>query len=397
MKRFTRLLLISFAAALQFHCASTSPTNVSPVTVKPESLGAFDCVERVANIASPPPRDPFDLGMFRDEYGRKITKMAGRKALLDVQPCGGGAGGPGGAGSGRVPLSKTTALNNVAKGNPLLRPNQMGVEEFFQRKPTLEVFPWQKVYYIPPGPDRGEHKARPDPPGCNGITSFGTCYYYGPASFNVVADGGGMTMRIQRPAFSGSGHSLDEIAAQGGTGNGNIVELGWNVSPGQYSGNADPHLFIFHWINWSPTCYDTCGWVQYSGTYFPGMNLSALIGRDVYVGYVFFGGNWWAWFDNQWLGYIPGSEWSGAYTKTSLIQWFGEVATDNGIPPNVQMGNGLFPTNTSAAVMQTLCDVDAAAWVCWYRDMQSLGPTYPPYFDIRHTGFGQTRYGGPGT
>jgi len=221
MKAFPRLLLVSLVAASLLHCGSTSP-NVNPVTIRPEALGAFDCVERAANIADPPPREPFDVGMFRGDDSRKITKMAGRKALLDVQPCGGGGAG----GSGRVPVSKTTALNNVAKGNPLLRPNAMGVEEFFQRKPSLDVFPWQKIYYIPPGPDREPHKAHPDPPGCNGISSFGTCYYYGPASFNTVADGGGMTMRIERPAFSGSGHSLDEIAVQGGSGKGNIVELG---------------------------------------------------------------------------------------------------------------------------------------------------------------------------
>jgi neprosin-like protein len=126
------------------------------------------------------------------------------------------------------------------------------------------------------------------------------------------------------------------------------------------------------------------------------MSLQAFVGREVYIGYVFYQGNWWAWFDNQWLGYFPGSEWGGSYTQSSLIQWFGEVATDNGIPPNVQMGNGLFPTDPSAASMATLCDVDAPAWVCWYRDLQSLGPTYPPYYDIRRTGFGVTRYGGPG-
>ena len=79
-----------------------------------------------------------------------------------------------------------------------------------------------------------------------------------------------------------------------------------------------------------------------------------------------------------------------------MIQWFGEVATDNGVPPNVDMGNGRRPTDTAAAKNSTLCDVDAAAWVCWYRDMQSLGPNYPPYFDIRRTGFGETRFGGPG-
>src|SRR5437879_3386846 len=106
------------------------------------------------------------------------------------------------------------------------------------------------------------------------------------------------------------------------------------------------------------------------------MSLNNIVGREVYIGYVFYQGNWWAWFDNQWLGYFPGSEWGGSYTRSAMIQWFGEIATDNGIPPGVQMGNGLFPSNASAAINRTLCDVDAAAWVCWYRDMQSLGPNY---------------------
>ena len=42
------------------------------------------------------------------------------------------------------------------------------------------------------------------------------------------------------------------------------------------------------------------------------------------------------------------------------------------------------------------CDVDAKAWVCWYRDQQSLSATVPKYYDIRRVGFGDTRYGGPG-
>jgi hypothetical protein len=76
----------------------------------------------------------------------------------------------------------------------------------------------------------------------------------------------------------------------------------------------------------------------------------------------------------------------------------GEVLSSNGIPPQTQMGNGQFPSSTSAASMSTLCDVDAVAWVCWYRDLQTLVPTppNPKYYDIEHTGFGATRYGGPG-
>ncbi|MEO8504938.1 MAG: neprosin family prolyl endopeptidase, partial [Acidobacteriota bacterium] len=253
----------------------------------------------------------------------------------------------------------------------------------------------ERVYFIPPGPDDKSHGKPDDPPGCNGTLSFGTCYYYGPAAYRRTADGGGMTMRIQRPTVVNSGHSLDELAVQGGTDDGNIIELGWNVSNSQY-GDSNTHLFVFHWMNWTPTCYDACNWHQYSATYFPGMNLNALVGRDVYIGYVFYQGNWWAWFDNQWLGYYPGSEWGGDYTRSEYIQWFGEVSSDNGLPPNTQMGNGLFPTNAGAAPNVTLCDVDAGAWVCWYRDLQSLGPNYPPYYDVRRVGFGAVRFGGPG-
>lgn len=40
---------------------------------------------------------------------------------------------------------------------------------------------------------------------------------------------------------------------QGGASNGNIIEIGWNVSPFQYAGDSNPHLFVFHWIDDKPT------------------------------------------------------------------------------------------------------------------------------------------------
>jgi hypothetical protein len=138
-----------------------------------------------------------------------------------------------------------------------------------------------------------------------------------------------------------------------------------------------------------------CGWQQYSNTYYPGQNIGSLVGREIYIGYVFWKGNWWAWFDNQWIGYFPGSEWNNGYTKSALIQWFGEVSSENGVPPKTQMGDGILPPAPKAAHMLTLCDVDAAAWICWYRDQQSLTATVPNYYDIQHVGFGDTRYGGP--
>ena len=47
------------------------------------------------------------------------------------------------------------------------------------------------------------------------------------------------------------------------------------------------------------------GWQQYSNTYYPGQNIGSLVGREIYIGYVFWKGNWWASFDNQWIGYFP--------------------------------------------------------------------------------------------
>lgn len=379
ISRFSWLLLLAGAAG----CVSTT----GPVTVRPEALGAFECVDRGA-VASPPPRGVLGLGSVRGEQKTIVEREA--RPLLTLRPCG----------DGKVPVSKTPALPTVAKGNPLIGAIDRPVSDFFKGREAGEVIrknlrPFQKVYYIPPGPDEKRHESPADPPDCNGIFYYGACYYYGPASYARTADGGGMTVRIERPAFHGDGHSLNELSVQGGEDHGNIIELGWNVSSSQYH-DSDPHLFVYHWINWAGTCYDTCGWHQYSPTYFPGMNLAALVGHAVYNGYVHHEGNWWAWFDNQWLGYFSDSEWSGSFTQSTMIQWFGEVATNNGNPPDVQMGNGFFPTNLASTKMTTLCDVDAAAWVCWYRDLQSLGPNYPAYFDIRRTGFGETRYGGPG-
>jgi hypothetical protein len=307
---------------------------------------------------------------------------------------------------GKVPVTKIFPVK-VEKGNPLLGPDPnreilklQGAEraEFLRRhvRSFEEVYKQaetvrEQVMNPPPGPPSGA-------PACDGVPSFGSCYYYGSAAFSTVADGGGMTNSIEKPQYinsGGTGHSLDELAVQGGDNNGNIVEIGWLVSTEQY-GNANPHLFVFHWKNWEPTCYDTCGWVQWSNTYHPGMDLGASLGKKVYIGYVFYQGNWWAWFDNQWMGYFPGSEWEGKYTKTSLIQWFGEVSSANGIPPKTDMGNGDLPSIKAAASMATLCDVDARAWVCWYRDQQSLSRTVSKYYDITRVGFGATSYGGPG-
>ena len=360
-----------------------------------------ECVKRTAT-ATPPPNPAGPPHAVATVKSREEQKA--EPAIKPVCP------------EGEIPVLKQAVAPRAPaqrqqpqKGNPLLRPRS-AVSPLPLAQPSAagavapgDVRSFREIYGKPTkGPGAAPSLAPGPPPGpptaCAGVLSFGSCYYYGSAGLTQTADGGGMTMAVDRPAYDnsgGSGHSLDEIAVQGGTGNGNIVELGWLVSSDQ-NGDADPHIFVFHWMNWVPTCYNACNWQQYSNTYFPGQNINALTGRNVYVGYVYYKGNWWAWFNDQWMGYFPGTEWNNAYTKSALLQWFGEIASENGVPPKTQMGDGVLPPSSTAAEMSTLCYVDAKAWVCWYRDQQSLAATVPKYYNILRVGYGDTRYGGPG-
>jgi hypothetical protein len=228
---------------------------------------------------------------------------------------------------------------------------------------------------------------------CNGTEEDGGCYYWAYASDTRNDQGGGVTMTIENPAVVSAGHSLEEMSVQGGSGDGNIVEIGSTV----LDGNSYPQLFVFHWLDWKPTCYDGCGWQQYSSTYYPGMSLLSMVGDSVYNGYVFYDGYWWAWFNDQWLGRFPASIWDDQYEQSQQVQWFGEVDADSGVPPQDQMGDGLFASNAAAAPMSTLCDVNAAAWRCYYYNQQTLSETDASYYTIADAGYGAIRLGGPGT
>jgi neprosin-like protein len=359
----------------------------------PKAPEGVACVAREATAKSPP---DLPVAAHLDSAGAPRDQQRKARAALLRPICR----------EGQVPaIRPRLAKTPLSKGNPLLGPDSVGFRVpldsagLVRDRIRKNLRRFEDVYHQTARPDTGRRPPPPNPSGtCDGVVNGADCYYYGSAGVRRGADGGGMTTSIQRPAYvntGGSGHTLNEIAVQGDSADGDIVELGWNVSSDQY-GDADPHLFVFHWEQWAPTCYDGCGWKQYSATYYPAQNLSALIGNRVYVGYVYYQGNWWAWFDNQWLGYFPGTEWDGKYSRASLLQWFGEVASKNGVPPQTDMGNGALPAVTTAADMQTLCDVVAADWVCWYRDQQALGSTVPADYDIGRVAFGATRYGGPG-
>ena len=229
-------------------------------------------------------------------------------------------------------------------------------------------------------------------PQCDGTLEYGTCYYWAGAADTRADEGGGYTMIIEKPAVIGAGHAIEETYVSGGPGNSDAVEIGTGV----FAGSPSPQLYVYHWINGNTTCYNGCGWQQISNTYYPGEYIPGMVGQSVYNGYVYYQGYWYAWFNDQWLGRFPGSLWSGQFQNSGVVDWFGEVATNNGVPPLTQMGNGLFASNPNAAPMSTLCDVNVKAWLCYYYDQQSLYQTDPKFYTVAHTGSGAIRLGGPG-
>lgn len=389
VRRRSTLAALVLVCGYEFACLMPLPASAQGST-------EIQCIQRTITTATPPPAPPAPRTEAAETNIRRDPTE--NQALINpVCP------------EGQIPMLPSAPRSNAApsgslelKGNPLLRP-QVGIAQPRRaRAATSKFLHFEDVYRKKPSTRSRNEDALSHASGVQSkCPNFqdNACFYYASSGVQKSDDGGGMTISVDSPAYinpGAQGHTLNEISVQGGPKNGDIVELGWLISTDQ-NGDSDPHIFVFHWINWNGTCYDACGWQQFSSKYYPGQNVSALKGREVYVGYVFYQGNWWAWFDNQWLGYFPGSLWQNGYTKVTLIQWFGEVATSSSAPPQIQMGDGILPPPPTAAHMFTLCEVDAKAWVCDVRDQQILAsPTVAKYYDIRRVGAGETRYGGPG-
>jgi hypothetical protein len=335
------------------------------------------CTQRPSISAAPPPAPP------SPHLENAQGQQGNRASAVSIEPI---------CPEGQIPvLPVAPRAGSELKGNPLIRPERAPAQPMRRRSESFLKF--EEVY------GSATRVRRPERAVC--ALYHGACFYYGSAAQRSAADGGGMTILIADPTYinpGAQGHSLDEIAIQGGPNDGNIVELGWIISTDQ-NGDSDPHIFVFHWVDQKEGCYNGCGWRQFSNKYYPGQNISRLTGQNVYVGYVSYHGNWWAWFDNEWIGYFPSSLWPNGYSKLALIQWFGEVATTNTADfPRIQMGTGILPPSEAAADMLNLCEVDSKQWQCNVRNKQALSrPTASTLYDIKLFGFGNTRYGGPGS
>ena len=206
---------------------------------------------------------------------------------------------------------------------------------------------------------------------------FGSCYSYVTGRQYTNTTGASVTMYQAAPArVAGDGHSLQELALQttGGTASANTIEIGWTVDPG-VNGDYQPHLFVFHWINGQPTCYNGCGFVQVSTTVRAGMAVSA--GSSASFALRYYAGNWWAYYNNVPFGYFPGSEWGGAFTSAQVVSAFGEVSADTQ-PSCTQMGDGVYGSASGSS---------------WISNYQLYGSSSQPQFSVSATDPSYYNYG----
>jgi hypothetical protein len=182
----------------------------------------------------------------------------------------------------------------------------------------------------------------PTPPAVNAAADDPKVFFhYGVGSQAAVTEGAYANFTISKPALATEDyHTLAELSVQRGDGeSAQIVEVGWNVDR-VVNGDDDPHLFVFHWVDGKPKCYNGCGFVQYSKNIRPGDTLPQDVTKR--FGIQYFDKAWWIAYDSEWVGYFPASQWTVDFSKSELIQFFGEVASPSATPCS-DMGNGVEP------------------------------------------------------
>jgi Neprosin len=232
------------------------------------------------------------------------------------------------------------------------------------------------------GPKGSPGKDLADVPG-----DYGASFNYVDGSVIGIADGASVQIDQARPVIGPGFHSLVELSVES-LDTHQIVEVGWTVDKG-LNGDDLPHLFVFHWVDGTPTCYNACGFVQVSSSIHPGETVGVGDSQSYDIQHI--GGNWWVGFAGILFGYFPDSLWNGTYTKAGLSQVFGEVAT-NGPGSCTMMGNGIFGTQPGSTTVSQFSLINPKVPV------PALVPlvTDPPHWaqgNLSNTSF---QLGGPG-
>ncbi len=215
-------------------------------------------------------------------------------------------------------------------------------------------------------------------------------YHYAGARQYAETDGTYANLVIGKPKLAQDDyHTLAEIAVQSADGR-QIVEVGWTIDRG-VNGDVDPHLFVYHWVDGKATCYNGCGYVQYSKSVIAGDTLP--VGVSKRFGIQFHEGAWWIAYDSEWVGYFPESLWEVPFSRSGLIQWFGEVASRSTTPCS-GMGTGSGAHLTSAARIGTIALLGGPEPAVTFQ-AESADTDVPAYV-VNPLSDRTFRYGGPG-
>jgi hypothetical protein len=281
--------------------------------------------------------------------------------------------------AGLVAADADTSGSDVPK--PEFAPKGRSGKNTFLKSETTDV---------PPDPAPSA-SASPTPASTAGDGTREVDFLYNVASQAADVDGFYSSLTIAKPTLAKADyHSLAELALESADGK-QIVEFGWNVDRG-VNGDEDPHLFVYRWVNRKTSCYNGCGFVQYSTNVKPGDTVA--YGSIKKFGIQYFNGAWWVAFDSEWIGYFPETIWNEqgvSFSKGGYQQVFGEVAASSLKPCGTQMGNGTIPsatTGNTAALVTSMAFLNGPTVA---MDLRSTSDIY----DVVSLNNKTFRYGGP--
>ena len=203
------------------------------------------------------------------------------------------------------------------------------------------------------------------------------------------------------------GHSLAEVGVFDGTLSTwtQSVEVGWIVAPAVFH-DTQPHLFVSTWYdNGKEQCYVSrsapCDFHAVSSAhYYPGDAVAITNTPQQYL-IEHLQGNWWIWYKDQWIGYIPNSHWNNTFTQVKSVQWPAEVASLH-TSPCTAMGNGTFGHEDGSAVITHMFFTDGDGGPYPDASAHLVPHPYTNLYDAGHfspstDSFNSFTYGGPGT
>ena len=242
----------------------------------------------------------------------------------------------------------------------------------------------------PPLVDANQNASNPAVVDGGGQCYFGACYYYNTVFETGTVTGASVFLSQAHPKVgTGDLHSLTELAVQSSDQK-QTVEVGWTVE-----GSGPPRLFVFHWVNGVPTCYNGCGFVPVSKKYHAGDVVNT--GEQRTYSIQFKNGRWLVGYRGETLGYFPGSLWKGKFTKIGVAQAFGEVASSSKTSPHSEMGNGVSGAAAKSAAIRKFKLIGGASdGPAGYVDDEAPSVyQIAPYDSVCITSCGMA-FGGPG-